>query len=390
MSLFAFIELQPPLDSWVNAPDVLFPVRTQVAADFQQSEWPDAALLLLELELYLEENPDKLGRYDEAGGQLAFRTAFELFSNGLKEESLPFYALSLRLRPGDVANRINYAVALHELEYRSEALAQYRLLMSMTSPEKHLRVWILAAQIHFLHGEYADVVRLLQPLAESLFPQEPEFWDLLGEAVSLGLGASEPIAAELVPTAIQGDFVFYELDAGLRCLLRLPSEPVPVRRELRQKIFPEQGPVDVLAMLKEVQIFLQFNPDFEAVYGPLMVALAYFSGMSVAADGEHEQALEIYATGLAIESHNLALRSHRALSLFCLGRKTEARDELERVVAGAAEAVVLPLAWMLLARIYADEGNCARAVELLEEFEMAVPGEKSVKRFLGAMRQIGR
>ncbi len=112
--------------------------------------------------------------------------------------------------------------------------------------------------------------------------------------------------------------------------------------------------------------------------------------MSVAADGEHEQALEIYATGLAIESHSLALRSHRALSLFCLGRKTEARDELERVVAGAAEAVVLPLAWMLLARICADEGNCARAVELLEEFEMAVPGEKSVKRFLGAMRQIGR
>ena len=43
-----------------------------------------------------------------------------------------------------------------------------------------------------------------------------------------------------------------------------------------------------------------------------------------------------------------------------------------------------------MARICADEGNCARAVELLEEFEMAVPGEKSVKRFLGAMRQIGR
>ena len=59
MSLFAFIELPPPLDSWVIAPDVLFPVRTEVAADFQQSDSPDATLLLLELERYLEENPDK-------------------------------------------------------------------------------------------------------------------------------------------------------------------------------------------------------------------------------------------------------------------------------------------------------------------------------------------
>lgn len=387
MSLFAFIELPPPLDSWVTVSDVLFPVRTEVAADFQQSDSPDTALLLLELERYLEENPDKLARYAEAGGQLAFRTAFELFSNGLKEESLPFYALSLRLRPGDVPTHINYAVALHALEYRAEALAQYRLLMSMTSPEKHLRIWILAAQIHFLRGEYADVVRLLQPLAESLFPQEPEFWDLLGEAISLGLGAPEPIAAEPMPAAIQGDFVFYELNSGLRGQLNLPAEPVPVRRELRQQIFPEQGPVNLLAMLKEVQVFLQFNSDFEAVYGPLIVALAYLGGMGVAADGEHEQALEIYAIGLDIEPDSIALRSHKALSLHCLGRKAAARDELERVVAGSAGEILLPLAWVLLARIYADEGNLARAVELLEQLKAVAPDEKSVQRFLTTMRR---
>lgn len=391
MSLFAFIELPPPLDSWVIAPDVLFPVRTEVAADFQQSDSPDATLLLLELERYLEENPDKAARYAEAGGQLAFRTAFELFSNGLREESLPFYALSLRLRPDDVTTRINDAIALHALEYRSEALAQYELLMRMTSPEKHLRIWILAAQIHFLRGEYADVVQLLQPLAESLFPQDPTFWDLLGDAISLGAGASNPIAAvSSTPAAIQGDFVFYALDAGLRGQLRLPPEPIPVRRALLPRVLPEQGPVDLLAMLKEVQVFLQFNPDFEAVYAPLMVALAYLAGMGVAADGEHEQALEIYAIGLAIEPANLALRSHKALSLHCLGRKAAARDELERVVAGATEAIILPLTWMLLARIHADEGNPARAIELLEQLEAALPDEKGVKRLLAEIRQSGR
>lgn len=387
MSLFAFIELPPPLASWVTVPDVLFPLRTEVAADFQQSDSPDAALLLLELERYLEENPDKLARYAEAGGQLAFRTAFDLFSNDLKEESLPFYALSLRLRPGDVATRINYAVALHALEYRSEALALYKSLMSMTSPEQHLRVWILAAQIYFLRGEYADVVQLLQPLAESLFPHEPEFWDLLGEAISLGMNAAGTVTEKLVPTAIQGDFVFYELDAGLRGQLKLPPEPIPVRRGLRQQILPEHGPVSLLAMLKEVQVFLQFNPDFEGVYRPLMVSLAYLAGMAVAADGDHEQALEIYAIGLAVEPASIALRSHKALSLHCIGRKAAARDELERVVAGMAEAAVLPLAWMLLARICADEGNHARAIELLEQLERVLPDEASVQRSIAAMRR---
>ena len=105
MSLYAFIELPSSLASWVTVPDALFPVRTELAAELQQSDAPDAALFLLELERYLDENPDKLARYAEGGGQLAFRTGFELFSNGLKEESLHFYAFSLRLRPSDVLSR---------------------------------------------------------------------------------------------------------------------------------------------------------------------------------------------------------------------------------------------------------------------------------------------
>ena len=387
MSLYAFIELPSSLACWVTAPDALFPVRTEIAAELQQSESPDAALLLLELERYLDENPDKQARYAEAGGQLAFRTGFELFSNGLKEESLHFYALSLRLRPGDVTTRINYAIALHALEYRSEALAQYQLLMSMTSPEEYLRLWVLAGEIHFLRGEYAEVVRLLQPLAESQFPQDAEFWDLLGEASSLAFNEAGGVREAPLPDAIQGDFVFYELEAGLRDLLKLPPEPFPVRREIVPQIFAQQGPVNLLAMLREVQVFLQFNPDFAAIYAPLLAALAYLAGMAAAVEGEHEQALEIYTQGLAVEPESIALRSHLALSLHCLGRKMGAMAELERVLAGAAEGTVLPLAWMLLARLCAEQGKHARAAELLEQVAVVVPEEKGVQEFLAAMRQ---
>ena len=98
-------------------------------------------------------------------------------------------------------------------------------------------------------------------------------------------------------------------------------------------------------------------------------------------------ALEIYTQGLAVEPESIALRSHLALSLHCLGRKMGAMAELERVLAGAAEGTVLPLAWMLLARLCAEQGKHARAAELLEQVAVVVPEEKGVQEFLAAMRQ---
>nr|WP_326531655.1 hypothetical protein [Rhodoferax sp.] len=390
MSLFAFIELPPPLDTWVSDPHELFPMRVQVAAELEQGDAPEPERILFELERYLVENPARLARYAEAGGQLAFRTAFELFSNGLREESLQFYALSLRLRPGDVATRLNYAIALHGLEYRSEALAEYNRVMGMTTPDTHFRVWVLAAQIHYLRGEYSDVVRLLRPLAETLFPQDAEYWDLLGEAITKGWKAPEAVQIAEAPGAIVGDFVFYELNAHLRDQFGLPPEPIPLRRESRERIFPEHGPVALLEMLREVEIFMQLNPDFLAVYAPLVCALAYLAGMAVAAEGDHAQALQIYAIGLAVEPDNIPLRSHSALSLHCLGQRSEARNELERVVAMTPKGTILPLAWMMLARICADEGNRARAIELLEQLESVAPGEKGVQKLLSSMQRRGQ
>lgn len=382
MSMYAFIELPSPLDSWVTTPDVLFPMRSQLAAELQSSDVPDPERILLELERYVDENPDKLSRFSEAGGQLAFRTAVDLFINGLKEESLQFYELSLRLRPGDVITRLNYAIALHELAYRREALEQYNLLMEQTSPSEHLRVWILAAQIHFLHGEYAEVVRLLTPLAETYYPDDAEFWELLGEAA---VAASKPAGSGLTTAVADGGnlagFLFHELKPEVRAEWGLPPTPVPVRMEQHAHVFPASGPVDLLALLEEVRAFLAHYPSASGLYNPLLALLAYLAGAAAAADGHHEHALHLYTLGLAAEPGNINLRSHHALSLHCLGREEESRQQLEGIVADAPPGTILPFVWMLLARLYAQAGDADKASALLQSLGAIAPEDKDVHEF---------
>jgi hypothetical protein len=203
MTSYAFIELPPALAGWVEDTGALFPVQSHLADDLTRAAAPDPERILFDLEQYLEEHPAKQARFAAPGAQLAFRTAVELFTSGLREASLQFYELSLRLRPHDVLTRLNYAVALHALCYRSAALAEYERLMASTTPREHPRIWILAAQIHAAHRRYVDVVRVLAPLAASVFPQDNEYWALLGTArAALGGGGTSAVAVPLVaPTA---------------------------------------------------------------------------------------------------------------------------------------------------------------------------------------------
>lgn len=182
MSTYAFIELPAPLNEWCGQIDALFPVDSTHVAEIQAADPPEPERILFELEAYLEIYPEKAARFAETGGELAFRTAIEQFTHGLKEASLPFYELSLRLRPKHLLARINYAIALHALAYREEALKAYEAAMTLTTPQDNLRLWILAAQIHALHNEDEAVIALLEPLAGTLFPDDPQFWDLLGDA----------------------------------------------------------------------------------------------------------------------------------------------------------------------------------------------------------------
>jgi tetratricopeptide (TPR) repeat protein len=198
MSAYVYIELPAPLNEWIAPPDAVFPVLAGDADALQRPGAPQPELILLQLERYLEEFPERQSRFATAGGQLAFRTAVELFTSGLKEAALQFYELALRLQPEHLPARVNYAIALHGLCYRDAALAQYGEIMRRTSPREHLRIWILAAQIHFLRDEFRQVVDLLEPLQAEVFPEDPQFWDLLGDsqAALVAKRGDEPTAGE--------------------------------------------------------------------------------------------------------------------------------------------------------------------------------------------------
>jgi tetratricopeptide (TPR) repeat protein len=182
MMVYAYIELPPPLDGWIDTPEVLFPVRAGEAERLLRQEPPSAEAILSELERYLEDYPAKQARLAGPGAQLALRAAEEMCAAGRRDEASRFYELSLRLRPDDVAARMGYAVALHAAGKGDEALAQCRVVMGQTAAVDNLKMWTLAARIHAGRGEHRQVVELLEPLEQELFPRDAEFWELLGNA----------------------------------------------------------------------------------------------------------------------------------------------------------------------------------------------------------------
>ena len=164
-----------------------------------------------------------------------------------------------------------------------------------------------------------------------------------------------------------GDFALFELEDGLRDDLRLPPVPVPVRVSHRDIVFPPGHPVDLDAMLAEVEAFLAVNPGLAPGYAPLLAALGLTAGMVEAERGSHLRALACYGAGLRAAPDSVALRSHEALALYALDRGEEARERLEALVETVPRGQVLPLVWMLLARIYVAEGVPDKARPLVDE-----------------------
>ena len=76
------------MNEWCGQSDALFPVDSTHVAEIQAAGPPEPERILFELEAYLEEYPGKAARFAETGGELAFRTAVEQFTNGLKKAAI--------------------------------------------------------------------------------------------------------------------------------------------------------------------------------------------------------------------------------------------------------------------------------------------------------------
>ena len=190
-----------------------------------------------------------------------------------------------------------------------------------------------------------------------------------------------PEPAQMTSAETIGDFAMFELDEGLREELHLPPVPLPVRSARREEVFPPGRPVDLDAMLFEVEAFVAANPALASGYAPLLAALGLQAGMAFAESGSHLRALACYAAGLKVAPGSVALRSHEALSLHALGRSAEAKQRLEALVAMVPRGQILPLVWMLLARQYVADGEADKARPLVDELAAYGGQDEAVARF---------
>jgi len=201
-----------------------------------------------------------------------------------------------------------------------------------------------------------------------------------GEAAGAKAAATTAPGGETI-----GEFALFELQLDLRGELRIPPVPVPVRQQRIDVVFPQGGPVNLAAMLEEVRAFVATNPQVDDAYRPLQAGLASVAGMAATERGAHEEALQFYQAGLEAIPGNIILRSHEALALQALGRTAEAREKLEAIVKAVPRGEIMPLAWMLLARRYFEDGEPARARPLLDELSEFGGEDAAVAHLVSAM-----
>lgn len=182
------------------------------------------------------------------------------------------------------------------------------------------------------------------------------------------------------------DFTFFALKPEVSQRLHLPRLPVPVRRNRMAAIFPAKGEANLAAILHELEIFISEEPQHKDTYQEFLAMLCYIVAIDAAGAGNHELAASYFRIGLAASPDNISLRSNYGLSLQCAGHPSEALREYERVVAEMPEGKILPVLWMLLARLYAADDEYAKAYRLLRDVSALAPEQPGFWEFLGEMK----
>lgn len=103
---------------------------------------------------------------------------------------------------------------------------------------------------------------------------------------------------------------------------------------------------------------------------------------------DYPRALDLCEENWDVVVNHTPLRYNRALVLAVLGRRVEALEELERI---REDDPAFKMTWLLLASIYADECEFARALEVAEELRRDLPDEPGAVQMLAwLLRKVGR
>lgn len=206
MSEWVFIDIPEGTVEGFAGCEFPFPVRKDRLETFEQlrKETFPLPVLVDELSEYLDEHPERVERYRAAGAYLAFCAAIDTCIDNCREHALDYFRLSLWFDPSNLAVRMSYAVDLHALERREEAIAQYRIIMEAGECVRWWRAWMLCGQALLALGRDAEALAVLRE-AVSAVPPEDQFWDTLAAAEArleprCGVcGAPAPPAARFCP-----------------------------------------------------------------------------------------------------------------------------------------------------------------------------------------------
>lgn len=183
MSDWVFIDIPDGTIEGFRGYDYPFPVRKDRMDDFEKLslEMFPVPVLVDELDEYLDEFPNLVERYREAGAYLALCAAVDTTIDNCRGHALDYFLLSLWFDPSNLAVRMSYAVALHALERREGAIAQYWIIIASADIRQWWRAWMLCAQALLALGRNQEALTLLKDARKAL-PNEDQFWDTLALA----------------------------------------------------------------------------------------------------------------------------------------------------------------------------------------------------------------
>lgn len=183
MSEWVFIDIPGGTVEGFPGSEFPFPIRKDRMEDFEalRAEQFPLPVLIDELNEYLDENPGRAARYKDCGSHLALCAGIDTCIDNCTERALDYFRISLWFDPANVTARMNYAVALHSLDRREEAMEQYRIIMETADIGQWWRAWMLCAEALLALGRNAEALEMLLE-AEKVIPDDNQFWNTLALA----------------------------------------------------------------------------------------------------------------------------------------------------------------------------------------------------------------
>ena len=182
MSEWVFVDLPTNTIEGLAEPELPYPVQRERMALYDGLKPEGFPLLFIadELDMYLEERPERIERYRREGAYLFLCAGIEAVMENCFEPSLHYFKLGIWLDPANLVTRMNYAMSLHQLGRGEEAVAEYREVIQRGSVWDWWQAWMLCAEELIALGRRAEAIPLLLE-AKKTVPDSHQFWTVLAE-----------------------------------------------------------------------------------------------------------------------------------------------------------------------------------------------------------------